>query len=118
MNRTMDCPARRSRHQVVEALKRWSVEALERQKSSQLAGISPWSGTDYRHSFFAIRDIREIRGDKCLSAVPPKGGTTNNGWPIAMLIALIAVFVVGCKSIGPGTVERDRADYSSSVSES
>jgi hypothetical protein len=35
-----------------------------------------------------------------------------------MLITLIAVFVVGCKSIGPGMVARDRADYSTSISES
>src|SRR5262249_32643897 len=36
----------------------------------------------------------------------------------ALLAAAGALMLGGCKSIGPGTVERDRADYSSSVSES
>src|SRR4026207_159182 len=32
--------------------------------------------------------------------------------------AIAMLLVVGCKSIGPGTVARDRYDYSSSISES
>jgi len=32
--------------------------------------------------------------------------------------ALVALFLAGCSSIGPGTVPRDRSDYSSSISES
>jgi len=37
---------------------------------------------------------------------------------VALLAALSACFLTGCKSIGPGTVARDRSDYSSSISES
>src|SRR5882672_5016433 len=34
------------------------------------------------------------------------------------LVMLGMMFLQGCKSIGPGTVARDRSDYSSSISES
>ena len=36
----------------------------------------------------------------------------------AFLAALVALWLGGCKSLGPGTVARDRYDYSSSISES
>ena len=36
----------------------------------------------------------------------------------AALAAVAALLLAGCKSIGPGTVARDRYDYSSSISES
>ena len=36
----------------------------------------------------------------------------------ALLAALAALLLASCKSIGPGTVARDRYDYSSSISES
>ena len=36
----------------------------------------------------------------------------------ASVVALSAMFLTGCRSIGPGTVARDRYDYSSSISES
>ena len=36
----------------------------------------------------------------------------------ALLVALAAMLLAGCKSIGPATVARDRYDYSSSISES
>jgi hypothetical protein len=37
---------------------------------------------------------------------------------LVSLAMLGTAFLVGCKSIGPGTVARDRSDYSSSISES
>jgi len=37
---------------------------------------------------------------------------------VVSLAALSACLLAGCKSIGPGTVARDRSDYSSSISES
>jgi len=37
---------------------------------------------------------------------------------VVLLSALSTCFLLGCKSIGPGTVARDRSDYSSSISES
>ena len=37
---------------------------------------------------------------------------------LASVVALSAMFLAGCRSIGPGTVARDRYDYSSSISES
>jgi len=36
----------------------------------------------------------------------------------ALPAALVALLLAGCKSIGPGTVARDRYDYSSSIAES
>src|SRR5688572_6118739 len=36
----------------------------------------------------------------------------------AAAVALLLVFSAGCKSIGPGSVARDRSDYASSISES
>lgn len=37
---------------------------------------------------------------------------------LALLTLPVLLLLAGCKSIGPGTVARDRADYSSSISES
>jgi hypothetical protein len=37
---------------------------------------------------------------------------------LALGIALVALPLAGCKSIGPATVARDRSDYSASISES
>src|SRR5690349_18442714 len=34
------------------------------------------------------------------------------------MLAIFALLLAGCKSIGPATVARDRYDYSSSISES
>jgi hypothetical protein len=54
---------------------------------------------------------------------PKKGtmNTTNNGAPLRTAVACAlgaAMFVTGCKGIGPGTVARDRSNYSDSISES
>src|SRR6185295_17536453 len=84
-------------------------------KSSRKQRISSYTGTDFTDKTFSIG---EFRGAGCLSAAPPTGGTTNSGRSIVLLTALFALFVVGCKSIGPGMIARDRADYSSSISES
>jgi len=37
---------------------------------------------------------------------------------LASVVVLAQLFLAGCKSIGPGTVARDRYDYSSAISES
>jgi hypothetical protein len=47
-----------------------------------------------------------------MSAIPPLPG-----WIRTVLLALLPI-LAGCSSIGPGTVSRDRLDYSQSVGES
>src|SRR5262249_44750495 len=46
-----------------------------------------------------------------------RGGVNRRPWRV-MAPVLASLLFLGCRSIGPGTVPRDRSDYSSSISES
>jgi len=55
-------------------------------------------------------------GQDCVAPVPPPAGRNLAGTCVAALVGILVC--AGCKSIGPGSVARDRFDYSASICES
>jgi len=77
----------------------------------------------------SIGGCQQPRGNTGLEIVPPVSGPVSFlpvmktagqhfGRAGLFLLAGLGLFISGCQSIGPGTVPRDRSDYSSSIGDS